>query len=90
MWETKQRKKKNSSGHFKRRPMDSKEKCVSEQIPKTDNPFYNFTIHSADHPQLFKLMTLKLKIKLLLIFKTYGAKCSAVLTFKRRSADRFI
>jgi len=32
--------KKTNSGHFKRRPLTSKEKRVSEQIPKTDHPFY--------------------------------------------------
>jgi len=32
--------KKTNSGHFKRRPLASREKRVSEQIPKTDHPFH--------------------------------------------------
>ena len=40
LWQTKQRKTKTNNGHFKRKPMASKEKRVSEQIPKIDQPLY--------------------------------------------------
>jgi hypothetical protein len=58
-WQTTQRKKETNSGHFKRRPLASREKRVSEQIPKTDHPFHNsidygnmYSINMCKHSEL--------------------------------------